>query len=117
MCFGSSKEPSLRDGYFEYPQGMFWLRNKKKMFSYALLSGGLRTSMTHLRRLELSSWSLKFILYTMDGWNYPWVELIFMVLSLFEPLKFSCNFIIQPNLFYFWKTCFGCLKEPFHWFY
>ena len=29
MCFGGSKEPSHRDGSFEYPQYMFWLRNKK----------------------------------------------------------------------------------------
>ena len=41
MCFGCSKEPSHRDGSFEYPQHMFWLRNKKINFSYALLSGGL----------------------------------------------------------------------------
>ena len=41
MCFGCSKEPSYRDGSFEYPQHMFWLRNKKNNFSYAFLSGGL----------------------------------------------------------------------------
>ena len=41
MCFGCSKEPSHGDGSFEYPQHMFWLRNKKIIFSYALLSGGL----------------------------------------------------------------------------
>ena len=29
MCFGCSKEPSNRDGSFEYPQHIFWLRNKK----------------------------------------------------------------------------------------
>ena len=28
MCFGCSKKPSHRDGSFEYPQHMFWLRNK-----------------------------------------------------------------------------------------
>ena len=32
MCFGCSKEPSHRDGSFEYPQHMFWLRNKKNNF-------------------------------------------------------------------------------------
>ena len=41
MCFGCSKEPSHGDASFEYPQHMFWLRNKKNNFSYALLSGGL----------------------------------------------------------------------------
>ena len=40
MC---SKEPSHGDGSFEYPQHMFWLRNKKINFSYALLSGGLKS--------------------------------------------------------------------------
>ena len=29
MCFGCSKESSQWDGSFEYPQHMFWLRNKK----------------------------------------------------------------------------------------
>ena len=29
MCFGCSKEPSHRDSSFDYPQHMFWLRNKK----------------------------------------------------------------------------------------
>ena len=32
MCFGCSKEPSHPDGSFEYPQHMFWLRNKKNNF-------------------------------------------------------------------------------------
>ena len=32
MCFVCSKEPSHRDGSFEYPQHMFWLRNKKNNF-------------------------------------------------------------------------------------
>ena len=32
MCFGCS---------IEYPQDMFWLRNKKNDFKYALLSKGL----------------------------------------------------------------------------
>ena len=37
MCNGCSKEPCS----FEYPQHMFWLRNKKIIFRYAPLSGGL----------------------------------------------------------------------------
>ena len=32
MCFECSKEPCHRDGSFEYPQHMFWLRNKKNNF-------------------------------------------------------------------------------------
>ena len=41
MCLGCSKEPSHRDGSFEYPQHMFWLRNKKIIFQKCLLAGGL----------------------------------------------------------------------------
>ena len=41
MFFWCSKERSHGDGSFEYPQHMFWLRNKKIIFSYTLLSGGL----------------------------------------------------------------------------
>ena len=41
MCCGCSKEPSHRDGSFEYPQHMFWLRNKKNIFQLHNLSGGL----------------------------------------------------------------------------
>ena len=32
ICLGCSKEPSHRDGSFEYPQPMFWLRNKNFVF-------------------------------------------------------------------------------------
>ena len=51
MCFRCSTEPSHLDCSFEYPQHMFWLRNKKIIclvhtlnknnFKNALLSGGL----------------------------------------------------------------------------
>ena len=41
MCFGCSKETSRRDSSFEFPERMFWLRNKKTIFQSALLSGGL----------------------------------------------------------------------------
>ena len=48
MCFGCSKEPSHRDGSFEYPKHMFWLRNEKKI-SHVFLSGGLsRTNVYEL---------------------------------------------------------------------
>ena len=38
ICFGCSKEPSHWDGSFEYQQHMFWFRNKKIIFCYALLT-------------------------------------------------------------------------------
>ena len=40
MCFGCSKEPSHRDGSFEYPQHMIWLRNKKNNFQLCTLIWG-----------------------------------------------------------------------------
>ena len=38
MCFGCSNEPSHRDGSFEYPQHMFWLRNEKTNFQLRTLT-------------------------------------------------------------------------------
>ena len=38
MCFGCSKEPSYGDGSFEYPQHMFWLRNKNYTFQFRTLT-------------------------------------------------------------------------------
>ena len=35
ICFQCFKEPSHRDGSFEYPQHMFWLGNEEKIFNYA----------------------------------------------------------------------------------
>ena len=32
ICFWCLKEPYHLDGSFEYPQHMFWLRNKKKIY-------------------------------------------------------------------------------------
>ena len=40
MCFGCSKELSHRDSSFEYPQHMFWLRNKKNNFQLRTLIWG-----------------------------------------------------------------------------
>ena len=40
ICFGCSKEPSHQDGSFEYPQHMFWWRNKKiNFYTQMILSG------------------------------------------------------------------------------
>ena len=38
ISFGCSKERSHRDSSFEYPQHMFWLRNKKIQFSLCTLN-------------------------------------------------------------------------------
>ena len=46
MCFGCSKEPSHRDSSFEYPQHMFWLRNKKNnLLLHTLIWGPAMTNL------------------------------------------------------------------------
>ena len=37
IYFGCTKEPSHQEGSFEYPQQMFWLRNKKNNFDLCTL--------------------------------------------------------------------------------
>ena len=60
MCLGCPKEPSHRDGSFEYPLHMFWLRNKKKKIFYTLLSGTLhivcKRGFLLLKTRTLGSW-------------------------------------------------------------
>ena len=55
MCFGCSKEPSHRDGSFEYPQHMFWLRNKKNNFQLCTLIW--RSAKTYTVKPVLSGFS------------------------------------------------------------
>ena len=40
MCFGCSKEPSHRDGSFEYPQHVFKLIDHKNIFQLRTLIWG-----------------------------------------------------------------------------
>ena len=47
MCFVFSKQPSHRDGSFEYPQHMFWLRNKKNNFQLHTLIWGPDLKLKH----------------------------------------------------------------------
>ena len=56
MCFGCSKELSHRDSSFEYPQHMFWLRNKKYNFQLPALIWG-------------HGWLKKFTLSTLLTWT------------------------------------------------
>ena len=37
------------------------------------------------------------LLSTLNGSNYPCLELIFMVPKVFEPLKFDCNYGLSPR--------------------
>ena len=65
MCFGCSKEPSYRDGSFEYPQHMFWLRNKKTNFQ-------LRTLIWGTDYTEFACIVLLMLLRVEDGWIVGW---------------------------------------------
>ena len=49
ICFGCSKEPSDQDGSFEYPQHMFWFRNKKKKICQngKILGNSIMVGVTH----------------------------------------------------------------------
>ena len=55
ISFGCSKEPSHRDGSFEYPQHMFWL-----IFWYALLSWGLWQYTSHFKEAWFGYISWRF---------------------------------------------------------
>ena len=48
MWFGFSKEPSHRDGSFEYPKHMFWLRIKKINFQLRTLIWGAECTLFFL---------------------------------------------------------------------
>ena len=56
ICFGCSKEPSHWDGSFEYPQHMFWLRNKKIIFWVRTLTKSLDTMSVLCLNLSKYSW-------------------------------------------------------------
>ena len=58
ICFVCSKEPPHRDGSFEYPEHMIWLRNKN-FFQFAFLSGGL-TEYSHFNKWALL-WLLTYV--------------------------------------------------------
>ena len=42
--------------------------------------------------LVLNNWAQFIQKLNLDGWNYLWLELIFLVPALFERLKFNCTF-------------------------
>ena len=60
MCLGCSKEPSHRDSSFEYPQRMFWLRNKKYFFQLRTLILGPDYAVPEIS-LDLCKFSPSFL--------------------------------------------------------
>ena len=84
MCFECSKEPSHGDGSLEYSQHMFWLRNKKIIFSYTLIWGPLSIHLT------------KFFIYTSD-------YLLIQIVSLL--VNFTTNSIDPDEKQHFIRVC------------
>ena len=84
ICCGCLKEPSHQDGSFEYPQHMFWLRNKKKYFWNALLT--------------------KVMHYIMVGITYMYIQ-HYRTLVKTALQKFIFLFLNQ-------NICCGYSKEP-----
>ena len=97
ICFGLSKEPSYRDGSFEHPQDVFWLRNKKNNFLvHTLIWPALRAlsgiySITNwLSMRSVFGDILTFI-------DTPWYTLKFitsMVKSRFQFVKEHSSYVV-----------------------
>ena len=99
MCFGYSKEPSHRDGSFEYPQHKFWLINKNLVYTVKLVLNGhsKRRKLvfkTDYRLMQVKSISAIFSTFI----KLPFVFKTF-VLSIFEwPLKTGFTVFRLSNL-------------------
>ena len=87
MCFGCSKELSPRDGSFEYPQRMFWLRNKEINF----LLGTLNHIQYELLISSRSSVVISILTHSL---------LVAIFVNIFLPISLN--------------MCFWCSKEQSH---
>ena len=69
MSFECSKEPSHRDGYFEYSQHMFWLRNKKNNFQlHTLIWGPVISDFLCVNSFESSELYQLSLYLSQDKW-------------------------------------------------
>ena len=76
ICFGSSKEPSHRDGSFEHPQYMFWLRNKQNNFQIRTFIWSTETArmITYIKDLnypDQSEYTMLFRYICDYNYDYP----------------------------------------------
>ena len=69
MCFGCSKEPSHREGSFEYTQHMFCMRNKENSFPIHTLIWRPDNGHRSLCPLSMTSAVVLILLRTSDGGN------------------------------------------------
>ena len=124
ICFGCSKEPSHRDGLFEYPQHMFWLRNKKNNIlvrTHIWRPGMLKNECTY-RIFHLT------IACDLDlGHTDPELRSQHIVWLWWAPVTCTCKLILRPGLklwvctkklfflFLNQNICCGYSKEPCQW--
>ena len=96
MRFGCSKEPSHRVGSFEYPQHMFWLRNKKIIFLLrTLISGGLHVGNNRKAQMSLCipSHTRAFNTCVHKIFCFVWSQSTAMIM-----LRLSVNLSSRPRL-------------------
>ena len=65
MCFGSSKELFHWDGSFEYPQYMFWMRNKENSFPIHIWRHVLVYNCDHFLIYQIKHVSLRWFFFNM----------------------------------------------------
>ena len=135
-CFGCSKEPSHWDGSFEYPQHMFWLRNKKIIFvthSYlkacsTLMNICFQMNLILCKVLDLRSKGCWFethlfkalrcvlsidTLFSALYWFNPGRQEI--ILTLLKNCWLGCKVSTQTNntIFFVWTYSVQCPRDKF----
>ena len=93
ICFGCLKEPLHWDRSFEFPQHMYWLRNKKIIFWYTLLTKSLIYTNLFLKRVIL--WKLR----SSQKWKCTWLQQI-------RPHQWHINGFKVPQHCLSWETFF-----------
>ena len=78
MCCGCLKEPSHRDGSFEYTQHMFWLRNKKNNF---LLSTLIWWTANHLSKIQIKHEGPESLTWILSPTFVTQIEIIWFLSS------------------------------------
>ena len=84
VCFGCSKESSHRDVSFEYPQHMFWLRNKKNNFLLHTLILGPVIFYTTYFSVDLAHYKIFHAKIGKGGIKY-WTLQLHCVHTLYAP--------------------------------
>ena len=95
ICFGCSKEPSHPDGSFEYPQHMFWLKNKKVIFLLPTLN--LKGLIIGFIIMEFQNIQMDFIKSTQAFFVdvAQTLEIFFIFVLIFIPILSQHNFDFQ----------------------